>query len=296
MENIKFRGTGVAIVTPFNTDFSVDYHSLEALVKDMHQGQVEFLVILGTTGESVTLSKEEKADIIQFVIDKNKGKLPLVLGIGGNNTAEMVHQIQECPEGIDAILSVSPFYNKPSQEGIYQHFSALAKVAPKPIILYNVPGRTSSNMEPETVLRLANDFGNIIAVKEAKGDLNQAMKLIENKPKDFLVLSGDDAITCAMTLMGGDGVISVQAMGAPKVFSDMVRFALEGKKEEALKNHYIQNTMMDLIFEEGNPAGIKSALKSRGIITTDEVRLPLIKASKSLEEKINTELKKIANL
>jgi len=292
-KKINFRGTGVAIVTPFKKDLSVDFKSLKNLVEDLIQGGVEFLVILGTTGESVVLSKEEKEAVIDCVVKTNNKRLPLVLGIGGNNTTEVVEAVKNCPKEMDAILSVSPFYNKPSQEGIYAHFEAISKATDKSIIIYNVPGRTASNINADTTLRLANDFKNIIAVKEAAGDMNQAMKIIENKPKDFLILSGDDALTCPMTLMGGDGVISVQAMAAPKLFSDMVRFALKGKKEEALSRHYIQSTLMDLIFEEGNPVGIKSALKHRKVIKTDLVRLPLIKASRGLKSDILKELKKI---
>ena len=292
-KKINFRGTGVAIVTPFKKDLSVDFKSLKNLVEDLIQGGVEFLVILGTTGESAVLSKEEKQAVIDCVVKTNNKRLPLVLGIGGNNTAEVVEAVKACPKQMDAILSVSPFYNKPSQEGIYKHFEAISKATDKSIIIYNVPGRTASNITAETTVRLANDFKNIIAVKEASGDMNQAMKIIENKPKDFLILSGDDALTCPMTLMGGDGVISVQAMAAPRLFSDMVRFALDGNKEEALPRHYVQATLMDLIFAEGNPAGIKSALKQRNVIKTDVVRLPLIKASRGLKKDILNELDKI---
>lgn len=292
-KKINFRGTGVAIVTPFKKDLSIDFKSLKNLVEDLVQGGVEFLVILGTTGESVVLSKQEKQAVIDCVVKTNKKRLPLVLGIGGNNTAEVVEAVKACPKGIDAILSVSPYYNKPSQDGIYAHFEAIANATDKSIIVYNVPGRTASNMEAETTLRLARDFKNIVAVKEAAGDMNQAMKIIENKPKDFLILSGDDALTCPMTLMGGDGVISVQAMAAPRLFSDMVRYALDGDKEEATSRHYLQATLMDLIFAEGNPAGIKSVLKQRNIIKTDAVRLPLIKASRRLKSDILDELNKI---
>lgn len=292
-KKINFSGTGVAIITPFKKDLSIDYKSLKNLIEDLIQGDVDFLVVLGTTGESVVLSKQEKEEVIDFVIKTNAGRLPLVLGIGGNNTSEVIEAVKNCPKAIDGILSVSPFYNKPSQEGIYLHFSAIAHVTKKPIILYNVPGRTSSNVSPTTALRLAQDFNNIVAIKEAAGDLNQAMELIEHKPKGFLVLSGDDALTCPMCLMGGDGVISVQAMAAPKLFSDMVRFACKGKRSEAIKRHYAQLKMMDLIFEEGNPVGIKAVLKQRGIIKTDRVRLPLVDASKVLHGKLKIEINKI---
>ncbi len=292
-KKVNFRGTGVAIVTPFKKDLSIDFKSLKHLVEDLIKGGIEFLVILGTTGESVVLTKEEKQAVIDFVVKTNNKRLPLVLGIGGNNTAEVVEAIKQCPKGIDAILSVSPFYNKPSQKGIYAHFKAIANATDKSIIIYNVPGRTASNISADTTLKLAEDFKNIIAVKEAAGDMNQAMKIIENKPKDFLILSGDDALTCPMTLMGGDGVISVQAMAAPQLFSDMVRFALDGNKREALSRHYIQATLMDLIFEEGNPVGIKSVLKQRNIIKTDAVRLPLIKSSRGLKQRIQKELDNI---
>jgi 4-hydroxy-tetrahydrodipicolinate synthase len=292
MKENKFVGTGVALVTPFDGNLQVDYTSLKNLVNDQINGGVDFLVILGTTGESVVLSKEEKEKVIACIVKENNNRVPLVLGIGSNNTSEVVEAIKNCPKEMDGILSVSPYYNKPSQEGIYQHFKQIAQATDKPIIVYNVPGRTASNIAPETVLRLANDFENIVAVKEAAGDMNQAMRLIENKPEGFAVLSGDDALTCPMTLMGGDGVISVQVMGAPVLFSEMVDFARQGNKEEALKRHYIQLNMMDFIFEEGNPVGIKSVLKSRGVITADLVRLPLIKASAPLEEKLQTELKR----
>lgn len=283
----KFVGTGVALVTPFLQDKSVDLEGLEKLVNYQIDNGIDYLVVLGTTGEPATLTKEEKELVKSKIIEVNAGKLPLVLGIGGNNTAAVVEEIQSTDlSDFDAILSVSPYYNKPTQEGIYQHFKSIAESTDKPIILYNVPGRTSSNMAPETIVRLARDFANIIAVKEAAGDIVQAMKIIENKPDDFLVISGDDMITLPMVLAGGSGVISVIGEGLPREFSEMVRLGLEGKNELAYQLHYKIADSIDLIFAEGNPAGIKSMLQSKGICS-DEVRLPLVKASESLKQSIS---------
>ncbi|MGB1000008.1 MAG: 4-hydroxy-tetrahydrodipicolinate synthase [Flavobacteriales bacterium] len=294
MKKVNLKGTGVAIVTPFKTDGSVDFLSLKTLVKDCINGGIDYLVVMGTTGESAVLSPKEKQAVLAEVQKTNAGCLPIVLGIGGNNTAEVVKAVKTCPTGVDAILSVCPYYNRPSQDGMYQHFSAIAKASNLPVIVYNVPSRTSSNILPSTVLKLAKTHTNICAVKEASGDLNQAMEIIQNKTKDFVVLSGDDALTCAMTLMGGDGVISVQAMAAPKLFSDMVHFARKGKKKKALALHYAQYQMMNLIFEEGNPVGIKQVLKQRGIIASNTVRLPLVSSSKSLNKKLKTALEKLS--
>lgn len=282
----QFIGTGVALVTPFMEDTSIDFDALECLVNYQVANGVNYLVVLGTTGESSTLTKLEKEKVIQKIVATNNGRLPLVLGIGGNNTAAVVSEIKETNlTDFDAILSVSPCYNKPSQEGIYQHFKAISEVSPKPIILYNVPGRTASNMSPETTLRLAVDFNNIIAIKEASGDLVQAMKIIQHKPDDFLVISGDDMLALPMTLAGGSGVISVIGEGLPKEFSNMISFGLQGRSADAYAIHYKIADAIDLIFEEGNPAGIKSLLKSVGI-TGDEVRLPLVKATNKLALKI----------
>lgn len=282
----KFIGTGVALVTPFKEDLSVDFDALERLVNYQIDNGVNYLVVLGTTGEPATLNKEEKEAVKNKIIEVNKGRLPLVSGIGGNNTAAIVNEIKNTDfTNFDAILSVSPYYNKPTQEGIYEHFRSIAESTKMPIILYNVPGRTASNMLPETIVKLANDFDNIIGVKEAAGDLVQAMKIIQQKPKDFLVISGDDMITLPMILAGGSGVISVIGEGLPKQFTEMVRLGLEGKSKEAYSYHYQIAKSIDLIFEEGNPAGIKSMLNTLNICL-ENVRLPLVKASDKLRQEI----------
>jgi len=282
----KFIGTGVAIITPFKEDFTVDTEGLSNLVKDQIENGIDYIVVLGTTGESATLSKAEKELVKNTIIKANNKKLPLVLGVGGNNTAALVEELKNTDiADYDAVLSVSPYYNKPSQEGIYQHYKALATVSPKPIILYNVPGRTASNILPETVKRLATDFPTIIGVKEAAGDIVQAMKLISLVPKGFLVISGDDMITLPMVLAGGHGVISVIGQGFPKEFSEMVQLGLEGKVKEAYKLHYKIAPSIDMIFAEGNPAGIKSLLEAKNSCKP-VVRLPLVKASNKLKHEI----------
>ena len=280
-------GTGVALITPFKEDFSVDVEGLKNIVNFNIDNGINYLVVLGTTAESVTLSKVEKQLVVDTIVKTNGGRLPLVLGIGGNNTAAVVEEVKSADlTGFTAILSVSPYYNKPTQEGIYQHFSAISKVSDIPIVLYNVPGRTASNMLPETVIRLANDFKNIVAVKEAAGDIVQAMKLIDGCPKDFLVISGDDMITLPMVLAGGAGVISVIGEGFPKEFSKMVQLGLDKKVEEAYKIHYKLAPIIDYIFEEGNPAGIKAVFKKKGICG-DTVRLPLVGISDDLRSEID---------
>ena len=287
----KFKGTGVALITPFKSDFSVDVEALRKLVEDQIEKGIDYLVVLGTTAESATLSTEEKQTVVQTIVEVNKNRIPLVLGIGGNNTASLVEELKTTDlSAFEAVLSVSPYYNKPTQEGIYQHYKALAAVSPKPLIIYNVPGRTASNISPETVLRLANDFSNIIGIKEAAGDIIQAMKLISMVPKDFLVISGDDMITLPMVLAGGDGVISVIAQGFPIEFSRMVRLGLEGKVKEAYDLHYKVAPSIDLIFAEGNPAGIKSLLHSKGMVES-VLRLPLVPASEKLRNEIGTFVK-----
>mgnify|MGYP001791380228 CR=1 FL=1 len=283
----QFIGTGVALVTPFNEDKSVDFDGLERLVNYQIDNGVNYLVVLGTTGEPATLTQEEKEAVKSKIIEVNNGRLPLVIGIGGNNTAAVVEEIKNTDlTHFDGILSVSPYYNKPTQEGIYLHFKAVAEATEKPIILYNVPGRTSSNMSPEVVVRLANDFENVVAVKEAKGDMVQAMRIIQHAPEDFLVISGDDMIALPMTLAGGSGVISVIGEGLPKEFSSMIQLGLEGKTKDAYELHYKVMDSIDLIFAEGNPAGIKSLLQKKGICL-DEVRLPLVKASEELQTQIS---------
>ncbi|HSI69962.1 MAG TPA: 4-hydroxy-tetrahydrodipicolinate synthase [Gillisia sp.] len=284
-------GTGVALITPFTKDLEVDTKALEKLVEYQIENGINYLVVLGTTGESATLTKEEKQLVIDTVVKANNNRLPLVLGMGGNNTAALVEEFKSTNlEKFDAVLSVSPYYNKPSQEGIYQHYKALAEVSPKPIVLYNVPGRTASNVLPATVQRLAKDFSNIIGVKEAAGDIVQAMKLIDLVPEGFLVISGDDMITLPMVLAGGHGVISVIAQGFPAEFSEMVRLGLDGKVKEAYKLHYKVAPSIDMIFAEGNPVGIKSLLHTKNIVE-NELRLPLVKAS----DKLNSEIENFVN-
>ena len=289
-------GTGVALVTPFKKDFSVDIDALKAIVNFQIDNGIDYLVVLGTTAENATLSKAEKELVIKTIVDANKGRLPLVLGVGSNNTAEVVEELKSGNfSDFVAILSVSPYYNKPTQEGIYQHFKAIAEASPVPVILYNVPGRTSSNMLPETIIRLAHDFKNIIAVKEASGDIVQAMKLIQDKPKDFLVISGDDMITLPMILAGGAGVISVIAEGFPKQFTEMVHLGLNKKVDEAYKIHYLLADSIDMIFEQGNPAGIKEVFKSLGL-SENTVRLPLVNVNEDLANRLHHFTNKISKM
>ena len=283
----QFKGTGVALITPFKKDNSIDFDALEKIVNYNIDGGVEYLVVLGTTGEATVLSDLEKAEVINCIVKTNNKRLPLVIGVGGNDTATLVNKLNTIDlSEFDAILSVSPYYNKPSQEGIYQHFKAVVEASSKPVILYNVPGRTASNMLPETIVRLANDFDNIIGVKEAAGDLVQAMKIIQDAPNDFLVISGDDMIALPMTLAGGAGVISVIGEGLPKEFSEMIRLGLEDKAKEAFNFHYKIANAVDLIFEEGNPVGIK-ALFNKLNLCEPTVRLPLVNATNELQNKIN---------
>jgi 4-hydroxy-tetrahydrodipicolinate synthase len=286
-------GTGVALVTPFKKDFSIDVEALKRIVNFQIDNGVDYLVILGTTGEPATLNTEEKELVIKTVIAANDKRLPLVLGVGGNNTAELVKELKTRDfTGIDAVLSVSPYYTKPTQEGIYQHFKEIAENSPLPVVLYNVPSRTGSNMLPKTVLRLANDFKNIVAIKEAAGDIVQAMKLIQNKPKDFLVISGDDMITLPMILAGGSGVISVIGEGFPRQFSDMVRLGLQHKVDEAYKIHYQLADGIDMIFEQGSPAGIKEVFHLLDI-SEKNVRLPLVNVDADLAQRLASFVAKI---
>ena len=287
----KFIGTGVALITPFNADLSIDFDALERLVEYNIENGTDYLVISGTTGESVTVTAEEKKQLITFISKVNNGRLPLVLGVGGNNTANVVNEIKSTDfSTIDGILSVSPYYSKPTQEGIYQHFKAVAEVSPKPIILYNVPGRTSSNMSPETTLRLAKDFENIVAVKEAGNNVHQYLELLRTKPKEFLVLSGDDDLALGVALAGGSGVISVIGQALPKEFSEMMRLGIAGKAKEAYDIHFKLMPIVGLIFSENNPAGIKSVLEGLGI-SKSHVRLPLVEATNTLKKHITEELK-----
>ena len=280
-------GTGVALVTPFKKDFSIDIEALQRIVNFSIDGGVEYLVVMGTTAENATLTQAEKELVITTVINTNKGRLPLVLGVGGNNTMQIVEELKTGDfSAFEAILSVSPYYNKPTQEGIYQHFKAIAEASPIPVILYNVPGRTSSNMLPSTVIRLANDFENVVAIKEAAGDVVQAMQLIKNAPKDFLVISGDDMIALPIVLAGGAGVISVIGQGFPKEFSEMIRLGLNKKVNEAFKTQYFLSDCIDMIFEQGNPAGIKQVFQALGI-AENTVRLPLVSVDESLANRLN---------
>jgi len=289
-------GTGVALATPFRKDFSIDTEALIRIVNFSIDGGVEYLVAMGTTAENATMSKDEKELVIDTIVKANNGRLPLVLGVGGNNTMEVVQELKNRDlSQFVAILSISPYYNKPTQEGIYQHFKAISEASPIPVILYNVPSRTGINILPSTVMRLANDFKNIVAIKEAAGDMIQAMQLLKYKPKDFLVLSGDDMIALPMVLAGGSGVISVIGQGFPKEFSEMIRLGLNRKVDDAFKSHYLLSDSIDMIFEQGNPAGIKQVFHSLGI-AENTVRLPLVKADESLANRIDQFVHKINEL
>ena len=279
-------GSGVALVTPFKKDFSIDTEALKRVVNFSIDGGIEYLVVLGTTAENATLSLQEKEQVIITVIEANNGRLPLVLGVGGNNTMEIVHELKTRDlSAFVAILSVSPYYNKPTQEGIYQHFKTIAEASPIPVILYNVPGRTGSNMLPATVLRLAHDFDNIVAIKEAAGDIVQAMQILKSKPENFLIISGDDMIALPMVLAGGAGVISVIGQGFPKEFSEMIRLGLNRKVDEAYKYQYLLADVIDMIFEQGNPAGIKQVLATLKI-SENTVRLPLVNVDQELSVRL----------
>ena len=289
----KFIGTGVAIITPFKADLSIDFAALEKQIEHLISNGINYLVVLGTTGESVTQSESEKEELVKFIKDKVNKRIPIVLGIGGNNTQAVVDKIKKTDfNQIDAILSVAPYYNKPSQEGLYQHFKAIAEACPVSMILYNVPGRTCSNLNAETTLRLAHDFKNIVAVKEASGDFTQAMYIIKDKPKDFIVLSGEDALTLPLMSAGVSGVISVVANAFPKEFSTMVQLALNNNFNEAEKNHYQLLEFIDTLFIEGNPAGIKEALSIMGIIE-NKLRLPLVPVSEKTHQKLKELISKI---
>ena len=282
----KFIGTGVALVTPFKKDRTVDFDALKRIVNFQIENGVDYLVIQGTTGEPLTLTSEEKEQVRNAIVSANKGRLPLVLGIGGNHTQAVIDEINTLNlDAFDAILSVAPYYNKPTQEGFYQHFKAIAEACEKPIILYNVPGRTAKNVRPETVIRLASDFANIIAVKEAGNNVHQYLRLIKNKPKNFLIISGDDDLVLGVVLAGGAGVISVIGQAFPKEFSTMIRLGIEGKAKQAYQIHYGLMDCIDLIFEENNPAGIKALLKKRKLCEPF-VRLPLVEASEQLQLKL----------
>lgn len=287
MDRNKLIGTGVALVTPFDDNKNVDEIALRKIVSYQIDNGIDYLVVLGTTAESATLSEEEKTMVKNIILDENNGRLPVVLGMGSNDTGALLDEVSRTDlSQFDAILSVSPYYNKPTQNGIYAHFEALAKSTSKPIILYNVPGRTASNMSVSTVVSLANNFDNIIGIKEAAGDIVQAYELVQKAPDDFLVISGDDMITLPMVLGGGKGVISVIAQGFPKEFSDMVRLGLAGNSKEAFVIHHKLAPSINMIFEQGNPAGIKSIFKHLGL-SKDNLRLPLVKVDNELDLRLN---------
>ena len=291
----KFHGTGVALVTPFKADGSVDYDGLKNLINYLIDGKVEYLVSLGTTGEASTLTKDEKKKIWEFTAEINNGRLPLVAGIGGNDTLSVAKDIKGFDiAGYDAILSASPYYNKPTQEGVYQHYKYLSESSNLPIFLYNVPGRTGSNMTAETTCRLANDCKNIIGMKEASGSFDQFNQIMRDKPKEFLLISGDDPVALPMISLGAVGVISVIGNALPKQLSDMIRLCLQGDYAAALPLHLNLIEFTRLMFAEGNPAGAKAALKQFGVCE-DHLRLPLVKVSDSLRQQIIQESDRIAN-
>ncbi|MCB0804074.1 MAG: 4-hydroxy-tetrahydrodipicolinate synthase [Flavobacteriales bacterium] len=292
MEALK--GTGVALVTPFNSDGTVDFVGLTALVEHVIQGGLDFLVVLGTTGETATLEMDEQIAILSHVKKVNNARRPIVLGIGGNNTAQVISNYQSFDlEGVTAILTASPYYNKPTQEGIYQHYKAIASISSLPILLYNVPGRTASNMTAQTTLRLANDFENIIGIKEASANMDQVMQILKNKPDNFFLTSGEDALAFPISVLGGVGVISVVANAYPKQFSDMIRASLMGDLATARNLHYQLLDFTNLMFEEGNPGGIKAALKHLSVCD-DYLRLPLWRVSDGLNERIQQAVKEIS--
>lgn len=289
-----FKGLGVALITPFNTDGSVDYQSLKRLVEFQIDNGADFLCILATTGEAPCLTQEEKDKITELVKDVNKGRIKILKYCGGNNTAAVVEEIKNTDwSGIDGILSICPYYNKPSQEGLYQHFKAIAQVSPLPIVLYNVPGRTGINMKPKTTCRIARDFPNVVAVKEASGSLEQVDEIIKNKPDNFDVISGDDALTFSMIASGAAGVISVIGNALPKAFSRMIRLEFRGEYEPARKIHHSFTELYSLLFVDGNPAGVKALLNDMGFIE-NELRLPLVPTRIATKQKMSDILKTLS--
>ena len=288
MRNNKLIGTGVALVTPFDDNYNIDFNSLEKIIENSIKNGINYFVVLGTTGESVTLSIDEQDEILNFVIKIVNGRKPIVLGLGGNNTNSILDRLEKINfNNITAILSVSPYYNKPSQEGLFQHYSEIAKKCPVDIILYNVPGRTSSNINPQTIEKLACTHKNIIGVKEASGDIAQCMEIKQKLPNDFLLISGDDKMTFPIMMLGGHGVISVQAMAFPKIFSSMVDFALKENIKMAQKLHFRLLKSVDMFYIEGNPSGIKQALYFLGLSFTNQLRPPLLKMSKKNSDLLN---------
>ncbi|HJB71805.1 MAG TPA: 4-hydroxy-tetrahydrodipicolinate synthase [Candidatus Barnesiella merdigallinarum] len=293
MARINLSGMGVALITPFKEDESIDFEALSRLIEHLIQNGTDYLVVLGTTAETPTLTEEEKAAIKSFVVERVKGRIPLVLGLGGNNTRGIVEHLKyDDFTGYDAILSVVPYYNKPSQEGIYQHYSAIAQASRLPVILYNVPGRTGVNMSAETTLRLAKEYPNIVAIKEASGNITQMDDIIKNKPADFMVISGDDGITFPLLTLGAVGVISVIGNAFPKEFSKMVRLALNGDFKNALPIHHRFTELFSLLFVDGNPAGVKCLLNAMGYIE-NKLRLPLVPTRITTYEKIRAVLQSL---
>lgn len=276
MEHINLRGLGVALITPFLPDKEIDYEALRRMVEHIIGGEADYIVVLGTTGETPTLSQEERKAVREFVRDTVAGRVPLVLGMGGNCTHALVQELKQCDlTGYSAILSVAPFYNKPSQEGLYQHFAAIAESSTLPVILYNVPGRTGVNISAETTIRLAKNFAHIIGIKEASGNFKQIEEIINHKPEHFQVISGDDALTYPLITLGAEGVISVVGNAYPKEFGEMVRLCLDGNFQKALPIHYSFSKLYDELFIDGNPAGVKALLHKLGMIH-NELRLPLV--------------------
>lgn len=296
MKKDALRGTGVAVVTPFHRYGTIDFSSLEKITEHLISNGVDYLVVLGTTSEAATLSPDEQNAVIEFMLETVNDRVPIVLGMGGNNTQEVINTIQRTDfSRIAAILSVCPYYNKPRPKGMYIHFKAIANASPVPVILYNVPSRTSCNIPASITVQLAKDLDNIIGIKEASGDLVQVMDIIQNRPEGFLVISGDDVLTFPMMALGADGVISVSAHAFPSEFSTMVRLADKGKIAEAREIHYRLKDMINLFFEDGNPAGIKAALEVMGLCS-NTLRLPLVKASKSTNLQIKDSLQKYLEL
>ncbi len=284
----KFSGTGVALVTPFRKQGTIDFTTLENLIETLIESKVDYIVALGTTSEAATMNERERTALIDNIIEVVDGRKPIVLGMGGNNTLDIVDKIKNMDfTGIDGILSVSPYYNKPQQRGIYLHYKSISEVSPVPIIMYNVPGRTACNVTAETTLQIAADCPNIVATKDASGNISQVMEILRNKPDGFSVISGDDALTLPMMAMGAIGVISVAANAFPKEMSAIVNYALKGDLKKALPLHYKMLPIMNALFEEGNPAGVKAALEIKGLISNN-LRLPLVKVSKPLYNKIST--------
>ena len=291
--HMNLKGMGVALITPFKQDKSVDFPALARLLEYIIQNKADYIVVLGTTAETATLTEDEKKAVKEFVVERVNRRVPLVLGVGGNNTKALTDYLKENDlSAFNAILSVVPYYNKPSQEGIYQHYKAIAEASPIPVILYNVPGRTGVNMTAETTLRLARDFENIIGIKEASGNITQMDDIIKNKPTDFMVISGDDGITFPLITLGAVGVISVIGNAFPKEFSRMVRLALHGQYDQALQIHHKFTELLSLLFVDGNPAGVKCLLNAKGMIE-NELRLPLVPTRITTYEKIRKVLNEL---